>query len=997
MLRIALKRPGSLAALCCSLALLAAWAPRARAQAPRADHPVVGLIGEKYRKLGGSAGPLGRSTGPETDAREGRGRHQTFEHGAIGWTPSTGPKSVQAAYVKNGVLHFEWGDTAPFHYDFFLVRWDLNGKNVGQERVTGSRTGGRWSKRLGAGGRYRVVVEGGTRGGFLGHSHFRQGWSNPLYFDYTLPGPDYTPYRPAVRLPAPAARKVTAHIPGGLHLREWMRLGGPDGPMGAPLSGVRRHAGGGKGEYVQFQNGQVSRSPDVWERGVLAAYQDGDSILVDWTVSWGEPHPPSRYNYDRFIVRWDYRGRNAGQADVNADGGSEDTHLRTRGWYRIRPPRNQDGDYVIRVEGVETPGFNLFRLFSHSRARQGWMHPVTVRFSTAHPPRHDNHARVSLKDVPPATSVADAKAKFDRRTAAAVLYHACRPLPPTMYRNEQDFGAIILAKLAYPDYFQSDRLPGRDEPVRQEAIEALRRQQVGSRAGTRTDSFPVRTGEYDVNLTWLVSVIYKYYHVLPRDVQDHIIDNLLNQRGPFDPGDTRPFSPLPVPETENHLMMIESARYLTNQLLHRRTGDPRYDNARNGMDGWMLKHLQNFLKNDFIEYNARPYQDYTMSALLNLYSYTSAHSPSASRVKTAARMVLDYLMAKVAVSSNDSRRSVTYRRKASYNTPGFIDGHIDPQNAFSMAFAGTTDMVGTGTLPGNFAWEMQWAGLSEYRVPDAVLDLMVNRPHRVFFQRFHHHATADEIYAGSPSYLISSGGRHAKPAYSVLGVLHSDDDIGLAVPTTFMPTGQFTTRDDLIRFDGARADARRSNLGVAEDFACGLNPVVPKVYAAAAVGVDRSGRRRPGSLNAGPWTFIDQSTPKLRKGTTYTTGPDRYGYYVAVYRDNGFGFLEAYDTARRPGLKFNDFIDGVLRRNGKTAFRITGRNTYVMTDGRKVQFQISPDSVVFHPAEKSFFASGTVLNSAAGSGVITIENPRLRKRIILDFRDWRAPTRREVG
>jgi hypothetical protein len=452
-------------------------------------------------------------------------------------------------------------------------------------------------------------------------------------------------------------------------------------------------------------------------------------------------------------------------------------------------------------------------------------------------------------------------------------------------------------------------------------------------------------------------------------------------------------------------MMIESARYLTNQLLYKRTGDPKYDNARNGMDEWMLKHLQQFLKTDFIEYNARPYQDYTLTALLNLYSYTSTRNPSSARVKTAAHMVLDYLMAKVAVSSNDSRRSVTYRRKASYNTPHFLKDHYDPQTAYSMVLAGTTGMVssdmvdekgkvvrGKGELHDFFAGQMQWVGLSDYRLPEPILDLMVNRSHRVFFQRFHHYA--DEAYAGSPSYLISSGGHYATFAYKAAGA-GKHDDIGLAVPTTFMPTGQFVTRDHLIRFEGAKEDNKRSNMGVAPDFACGLNPVIPEVYRPAAVAVDGSGRRTPGNLKIGPWTFIDQSDPARQIGR-YTAGLLKRGYYVAVYRRDGFGFLEAYDTAVRPRLTFDDFIKGVLKRNGATSFKIKGRNTYVMTDGRKVEFEVSPDSRVFFKDEKPFFVSGTILNGAWGSGLVKIDNPALKKRIILDFRDWKSPKRTET-
>ena len=57
---------------------------------------------------------------------------------------------------------------------------------------------------------------------------------------------------------------------------------------------------------------------------------------------------------------------------------------------------------------------------------------------------------------------------------------------------------------------------------------------------------------------------------------------------------------------------------------------------------------------------------------------------------------------------------------------------------------------------------------------------------------------------------------------------------------------------------------------------------------------------------------------------------------------------------------------------------------------------IAPDSRVLFKAEKPFFVSGTILNSAWGSGLITIDNPSLRKRIVLDFRDWKSPKRTET-
>jgi hypothetical protein len=174
--RIRVRRLWTLVAFCLIGVELAA--PSAAS-----DPPVGGIIGQKYQALRGKSGPLGRPTSKEMDSKEGKGRYQTFEHGTIGWTPSTGPKSVQVVYINGRELVFEWGDTAPFNYDFFIVRWDVNGHNVGQQEVRGGpRTKGRWATRPGLGGRYRLVVEG--RDSHITGNKSRQGWSNPLYVDF---------------------------------------------------------------------------------------------------------------------------------------------------------------------------------------------------------------------------------------------------------------------------------------------------------------------------------------------------------------------------------------------------------------------------------------------------------------------------------------------------------------------------------------------------------------------------------------------------------------------------------------------------------------------------------------------------------------------------------------------------------------------------------------------------------------------------------------------
>jgi hypothetical protein len=129
---------------------------------------------------------------------------------------------------------------------------------------------------------------------------------------------------------------------------------------------------------------------------------------------------------------------------------------------------------------------------------------------------------------------------------------------------------------------------------------SLIRQEVGSKAGTTSESTPVRTGEYDVALAGLIPIVYKYFQVMPRPVSDHIIGHLLNKIGGPDDSDHWVIVP-GISETENHIWQIESSRYLTNELLFRRTGDPKYDNTRNGEEKYILERLGDVLRTDFIE------------------------------------------------------------------------------------------------------------------------------------------------------------------------------------------------------------------------------------------------------------------------------------------------------------------------------------------------------------------------------------------------------------
>jgi hypothetical protein len=521
--------------------------------------------------------------------------------------------------------------------------------------------------------------------------------------------------------------------------------------------------------------------------------------------------------------------------------------------------------------------------------------------------------------------------------AAITRYKACQLLPWKAYRNEQGYGDSILAKLAYSEFYNGDHCPGRATANRDEVFASILQQSVESRTGTTINEcanplkLGCRTGEYDVALSGYVAAIAQFGSGLPQNVSDHILNDLLNKRGPLDSGDLVIHQA--ARESENHINLIESAQYLTNDLLFAKTGDPAFNNDANGMTAWWLGILHDYLTTDFIEYNARPYQSYTDIALQNLYSFARNQD-----VKTAAGMVLDCISAKMAMSSNQARRAVPYRRLARANTPFLITWSADTQTARNLALVGNLDILTEICPPfygGNQpscpyrgpaygSGDMLRAVLSDYRIPDLLFDLIINPPHRIFYQGLHHYA--EELYAGSPSFLISAGGHWADSAYTVLGIGGSDD-IGMALPTTIMPTGHFINRNDLVQFKGDDDDQKRSNLCVAPNFACGINPVIPASVKYCIV--------PPTSRLTSDWTFI-----KFSGSCTGHTGP--YGFYLAVYRSSDtptqFGLAEVFDTMVNPNLSMQAFMDGVLQRNPHR-FNPFG-DTYVTTTGEILQFTI---------------------------------------------------------
>jgi hypothetical protein len=426
------------------------------------------------------------------------------------------------------------------------------------------------------------------------------------------------------------------------------------------------------------------------------------------------------------------------------------------------------------------------------------------------------------------------------------------------------------------------------------------------------------------------------------------------------------------------------------------------------MNVWMLRHLQQFLQNDFSEYNARPYQNYSAMALQNLYDFAED-----SRVKLAAEMVLDYISAKFAVSSNGLRRAAPFRRRKEYkdSTPLF-DGNSDPQAARFMVLTGLTQRLGEvqPAVQPSFAQDAgQLVAVGTYRVPYMILDLMMNNSHRTYYQRIRHAGV--EVYSSSSQFLITGGGIWMESVHGH-DEFNKYADAGWALPTTLMPTAGGVDRAGFIRIDGAREDHNRVNTCVAPGFACGLNPFIPPTYFIASGSINtRSGSSpAPCSRKLGPWTFIDASGR--------CNSDRRYGFYAAVYSSpcvtpacriaaGSFGFFEAVPSE---GLDFDAFQKGVLMRNGSFNYKSEEVNEYVTVTGRRIRFIPNPlankyrwgivsmgdptfDASDHSDLTKWPLAEGDIINSDGHSGLVIIDNKFLNTKLVLDMRNPLDPHR----
>jgi len=509
-----------------------------------------------------------------------------------------------------------------------------------------------------------------------------------------------------------------------------------------------------------------------------------------------------------------------------------------------------------------------------------------------------------------------------------------------------------------------------------------------------------------------------------------------------------------IPESENHRLMIETSRYLNNQIILKEI-DPSNSNKdriaseQASVREWLLRRLRRVVVEDFIEYNARPYQHYSLAAIRNIADFAED-----GELHVAAYNVLDLATAKFAIGSNQGRRLVPFRRlmeatqkwiEPDGHDNGFVahNGIQDLQResdhsvAAMMLYAGQVQQAPNSMITAGAAHEMLLPAVSQYRPPQSVLDIATatlptppagSVAERPLFQAVRHAGV--EIYSKTSGFLLTAGGITAPPAYTLeiagasvgakLGPisLSRNTDRGAGLPTTLMLSAGVnrSSLETLLRINGPRRslDSDNStydhNLCVARGFACGINVTTPQDMEACF--------KKDPNVTLTQWSFFDSAAC-----APYSTGPH---VMVARFLEDCHGDTTGdcvsnvglFEAVSAPTVSLSAFASLVTSNNNNAASwlsligggllggnRTVLHGTYVTVLGDRIEFDTSAhqrDSDRTGISSVNGVATPKISDWARAAGDFLTSDGDNRYRLIspatgsgfsVDMSDWANPKR----
>ncbi len=379
-------------------------------------------------------------------------------------------------------------------------------------------------------------------------------------------------------------------------------------------------------------------------------------------------------------------------------------------------------------------------------------------------------------------------------------------------------------------------------------------------------------GDYDFSLATLTTILYLFGQDGSRlypETAEHLLNVLLTECGGR-PRLRAPRSLGLVRETENHVLMTESSRYLKNQRLHEygqlsQREDLRYNNAENGLEEWLTGYLKNIKERGFHEFNSIPYEGYAVQALLNLEAFAGSEE-----IAGLARGLLDTLARNYAFGSLDFRRRVPFRRN--FRMRGRDLGE-DPLTAMIRVWC-EADADSEADPP--YFHQMIIAAALPYRPPGEITKISREKQSDYLLKLGHGRFGSPAVFSGGPGYLISAGGA-GRGRFSEVA----------ARETVLLLQDGAASIEDCFRLPGRGNPRSWNNTGVHRRLAAGNSPVkVPEWAEPAASGEG--------------WII-------------YKTRPAENNFFIAVYNRENFGLLALFDF--HEDLKPEEIISALVKAN----------------------------------------------------------------------------------
>jgi hypothetical protein len=365
-----------------------------------------------------------------------------------------------------------------------------------------------------------------------------------------------------------------------------------------------------------------------------------------------------------------------------------------------------------------------------------------------------------------------------------------------------------------------------------------------------------------------------------------------------------------IPETENHRLMIESTRFLNNQLIIAELGAenaPHIVGGQQDVKTWLLQKFHDIATGDFNEYNARPYHGFSVEALRNLADFSTD-----ADVRSGAAMLLDFSAAKYALGSSEARRQVPFRRHFALtdcldgggckDLDDSLQGNTTYADMFDDFYQMGDSEISEGLLFYGQTQQLPLDGSRSFRqlprdsftdpvsdalvaataqyLPDPMIAEIAINKSNPYYERIHH--AGYEVYSSSPAALISAGGIKAGHAMEAtiagIDVIGSTDNLGAGVPTSIMihndmyaPTtrnleayfGPWRSLQKFVSFRGTHEmdggdGTFTDNLCVWQNFACGTNLQIPNdMFSSAMPGGGPCWQMADAREN---WYFMDSAT-----------------------------------------------------------------------------------------------------------------------------------------